>query len=54
LGGYNYGTHENEPRGYYLSCFPVHYASKNGYTTESYSAFSGIAHHRWRDVLSSY
>lgn len=42
LGGYNYGTHENEPRGYYLSCYPVHYASKNGYTTESYSAFSGI------------
>lgn len=42
LGGINYGTYENEKRGYYLSCYPVAYESKNGCRMESFSAFSGI------------
>lgn len=42
LGGTNFGTYEIEKRGYYLSCYPVAYESKNGYRMETFSAFSGI------------
>ena len=38
LGGYNYFTYKQEPRGYYLSVAPV---EKSG-IMESYVAFSGI------------
>lgn len=42
LGGYNYFTYREEPRGYYLSVSPVDYSNKNGIITEMYGAFSGI------------
>lgn len=38
LGGMNYFTYKNEPRGYYLSVSPV---EKSG-CMESYVAFSGV------------
>lgn len=42
LGGYNYGTHENQKRGYYLSCYPVDFGERNGFTTESFAMCSGV------------
>jgi hypothetical protein len=42
LGGMNYFTYKQEARGYYLSVTPVKLEQGNGYTTEVYSAFSGI------------
>jgi hypothetical protein len=41
LGGTNVFTYRNEPRGYYLSVSPVERAERNGYTMESFTAFSG-------------
>jgi hypothetical protein len=41
LGGVNYFTYKNEPRGYYLSVIPVEIADRNGYVMESFTAFSG-------------
>ncbi len=38
LGGYNYFTYRNEPRGYYFSLSP--YEVKDGW--RSYTAFSGV------------
>lgn len=42
LGGINVFTYRNEPRGYYLSVSPVERAERNGYTMESFTAFSGM------------
>lgn len=41
LGGYNYFTYKQEPRGYYLSVSPVKLEQRDGYTLESYTAFTG-------------
>ena len=41
-GGYNYFTYKNEPRGYYIHVSPVNRENRDGYTMESYTAFSGI------------
>lgn len=41
-GGYNYFTYKNEPRGYYIHVSPVNREIRDGYTMESYTAFSGI------------
>lgn len=43
LGGYNFFTGKNEPRGYYLSVSPVERRRTDyGVTTETYTAFSGV------------
>ena len=42
LGGINYFTHENEPRGYYVSVTPVERKVGDRYATETVVAFSGI------------
>lgn len=42
LGGTNYFTGAAESRGYYLSVTPVYRSHGNGYTMESYTAFTGI------------
>lgn len=42
LGGINYATYRNEPRGYYLFVTPVELKDCGSYQTEMYSAFSGI------------
>lgn len=41
-GGMNYFTSKVEARGIYLSVTPVEISGGNGYTSESYTAFSGI------------
>lgn len=41
LGGINYFTYKQEPRGYYLSVSPVKLEHRDGYTLESYTAFTG-------------
>lgn len=41
LGGYNVFTYRHEDRGYYLSVSPVNREEKDGYTMESFAAFSG-------------
>jgi hypothetical protein len=41
LGGHNYFTGENLPRGLFLSCSPLGVYKKDGYTTTSYRGFSG-------------
>lgn len=42
IGQYNYFTHQNERRGYYISVSPVAYSNNNGIITESYAAFTGV------------
>ena len=42
LGGYNFFTYKEEPRGYYLSASPVERSESCGCVMESYTAFSGI------------
>lgn len=42
LGGMNYFTARAESRGYYLSVTPVERCVSRGYTSECYTAFSGI------------
>lgn len=42
LGGYNYFTHDNEPRGYYVTVAPVTRENRAGVMLESISAFSGL------------
>lgn len=42
LGGMNYFTYENEPRGYYVSVTPVERKAGDGYVGETIVAFSGI------------
>lgn len=42
LGGINYCTYKQEPRGYYLSVSPVTLERGPGYTMETYRAFSGV------------
>ena len=41
LGGFNYFTYKEEPRGYYLSVSPVALEQREGYTLESFTAFTG-------------
>ena len=41
LGGYDYLSYTPKQRGYYLSVQPVERASRDGYTTESFTAFTG-------------
>ena len=41
LGGFNYFTYKEEPRGYYLSVSPVALEQRDGYTLESFTAFTG-------------
>lgn len=42
LGGMNYWTYKNEPRGYYLSVTPVERSvSSGGFMMEGFTAFSG-------------
>lgn len=40
-GGFNCFTYAQEPRGYYLHVTPVTREARNGYTLESFAAFSG-------------
>lgn len=42
LGGMNYFTTRAESRGYYLSVTPVERCISSGYTSERYTAFTGI------------
>ena len=42
LGGMNYFSCKTEERGLYLSVSPVSRVEREGYVSESYSAFSGI------------
>lgn len=42
LGGYNYGTGKMMERGYYASVQPVELTQGDGYTTEKYTAFTGV------------
>lgn len=42
LGGMNYSTYRVESRGYYLSVTPVERRVSSGYTSECYTAFTGI------------
>ena len=42
LGGMNYSTYRVESRGYYLSVTPVERRVSRGYTSECYTAFTGI------------
>lgn len=41
LGGVNYATYKNEPRGYYISVTPIKLDNSRGYTMVTI-AFSGI------------
>ena len=41
LGGMNYFTGTNEARGYYASVLPVKISKGEGYTSESFTAFTG-------------
>lgn len=41
LGGYNYFTHEEKQRGYYVSVTPVEYSERGGVSAETITAFSG-------------
>lgn len=41
LGGFNAFTYKEEKRGYYLSVSPVEKRSRDGYSYESYTAFTG-------------
>ncbi len=42
LGGFNYFTHKEKPRGYYLSIAPVERSERNGVKIESVTAFTGF------------
>lgn len=42
LGGYNYFTHDNEPRGYYISVVPVTRENRDGIALETITAFTGL------------
>lgn len=41
-GGMNYYNYQVEKRGYYLSVCPVEIKRENGYSIESFMAFSGV------------
>lgn len=41
LGGFNCFTYAQEKRGYYLHVYPVTRETRDGYTTESFTAFTG-------------
>lgn len=40
-GGYSYANHEYQERGYYASIKPEEILQHNGYSTRTYSAFTG-------------
>ena len=42
LGGSNMFTYENEARGYYVSVCPVKREERDGFTMESFIAFTGL------------
>lgn len=42
LGGFNCFTYAQEKRGYYLHVTPVTRETRNGYTLESFTAFTGV------------
>lgn len=42
IGGMDFGSPQNKPRGYYISVVPVTREKKNGYTMESFGAYSGL------------
>lgn len=42
LGGWNFGTGNNDPRGYWLSVQPVTRSVVNGLRSESFTLFSGL------------
>lgn len=44
-GGMNYFSGKTDARGLYLSVSPVSISSGDGYTTETYSAYSGVKRH---------
>jgi hypothetical protein len=44
LGGLNCFTYAQEKRGYYLHVYPVKRETRNGYTLESFGAFTGTKH----------
>jgi hypothetical protein len=41
-GGLNYFTYKVDDRGYYLTITPVELQQHDGYTTESFTIFSGL------------
>ena len=43
IGGMNYFTGREKPRGYYLHAFPVERSARDGYRTECFTAFTGVA-----------
>lgn len=42
LGGLGFASYTPEPRGYYLHVTPVTRETRNGYTLESFTAFTGV------------
>lgn len=42
LGGFNYFTYKNDPRGYFLSVTPVDRADRGGYVSESVAIGEGV------------
>ena len=42
LGGYNVWNYKVDPRGFYLSITPMKHEVKNGYVSETYSAYTGL------------
>ena len=42
IGGMNYLTGRVEKRGYYISVYPVKREQKDGYVTETSSAYTGV------------
>lgn len=42
LGGYNFYTHKEKARGYYISVTPVQHTTRDGVTMETFTAFTGF------------
>jgi len=42
LGGFNFGTYREDPRGYWLSVSPVSRSEQNGIKCESFMLFAGL------------
>lgn len=42
LGGYNVWNYKVDPRGFYLSITPMMRELKDGYVSETYSAYTGL------------
>lgn len=41
LGGFSYATYRREPRGYYASAQPIKIKEHDGWSSESFTAFTG-------------